>query len=153
MKVAKDSGTPAWTKLRDINKLMVQMLWSGYNYVARDIVARRILAKYHSNFDNYIIFGCPLFRSKEERRNLPRKDKSDWFRDDGTTATLAVPTTEGSTLAKTLRQTIKDFPGPKGTKVRNVETPGPSIQRGITINYPFKLDTCGRNNCPYYTHG
>ena len=83
------------------------MLWSSYNYVAREIVARRILSKYHSTINNFIIFGHPLFRSKEERRNLPRKDKSDWFRDDGTTATLVVPTTEGSTLAINLRKTIE----------------------------------------------
>ena len=129
------------------------MLWSGYNFAAREIVANRILAKYHSTVTNYVIFGRPLFRSKEERRSLPKKDKSDWFRDDGTTATLAVPTTEGSTLAKTLRKTLIDFPGPKGTKVRIVETPGPPIQQGISINNPFKLDTCGRTNCPFNTHG
>ena len=55
----------AWeTKLIDVNKLMIQMLWSGYNYVAREIVARWILAKYHSTVNNFVIFGRPLFRSK-----------------------------------------------------------------------------------------
>ena len=37
---------------------------------------------------------------KEERRKLPRDVKTNWFRSGGHTATIMVPTTPGSTLAK-----------------------------------------------------
>ena len=101
---------------------------------------------------NYRELGRPIYRSREERNLLPRKDKTDWFRDDGTTATLSVPSTPGSSLANIIRKTVLDFPGPKGTKVRIVETPGIPILRGMAINNPFKLKRCERTNCPYISH-
>ena len=128
----------------DLNKLMVQMMWSGQGYKSREIVAKRILAKHNSTMRNYWDLGRPIYRSREERLAIPRKDMTDWFRDDGTTAIMMVPTTTGSKLVRELRDTILKHPGPKGTKVRIVEKPGIPIMRGLMNNNPFKLQQCGR---------
>ena len=69
-----------------------------------------------------------------------------------TTATMAVPSTLGSSLANIIRNVIKSFPGPKGTRVRVLEVPGVPILRGLITNNPFKIRKCGRTKCPFMTH-
>ena len=144
--------TPWSIKVSDINTLMIQMMWSGHGYTSREIVANRILARYNSNMRNFLELGRPIYRSREERRLLPKKDKTNWFREDGTTATMAVPSTLGSSLANIIRNVIKSFPGPKGTRVRVLEVPGVPILRGLITNNPFKIRKCGRTKCPFMTH-
>ena len=108
---------PPWeTKLRDINKSTIQMLWSRYGYQSKKILAKRILAKYKSKVRNYRELGRPTYRSREERNLLPRKDKTDWFRDNGTTATLSVPSTPGTSLGNIIKKTALDFLVPKEQK-------------------------------------
>ena len=97
--------------------------------------------------------GRPLYRSKNERKLLVRTDKADLLRCDSSTATLMIPTTDGSKLAKLIRETLIKHPGPKGTRVRVLERPGIPIMRGIAVNNPFKLQSCGRDNCPLVAAG
>ena len=56
--------------------------------------------------------------------------------------------TKNSGLAKQLRQTLVNFPGPKGTSVKIMEQPGRPILSGISSNNPFKTIECDRGNCP-----
>ena len=132
---------------------MVSMMWSGHNRSARELVATRILAKFDSNMRNYNELNRPLYRSKAERRLQEKPDKSDWFRTDGTTTTVVVPTTAGSQLANRVRECIKNNLRPKGTKVRVVEKPGEPILGTIGKNDPFPPDWCGRNKCPVKISG
>ena len=59
--------------------------------------------------------GKPLYRSKEERKNVIKKDKSNWFRAEGATTTITVPTTNNSFLAKQLKEVLARNQGPRGT--------------------------------------
>ena len=92
------------------------MMWAGHNAKARELVARRVIAKYDSNMSNYYDLGRPIHRSKDERKLQLKPDKADWFRSDGTTTTMVVPTTAGSRLANLIKNYIGMFPGPKGTR-------------------------------------
>ena len=108
-------------RVRLINRLMVQMYWCGYRVKDREIVARRILAQHSNDLTSLQKEGRPLFRSKTERRETLKADKGTWFRAMGATATLMVPTTQNSALAKRLRVVLANNQGPKGTTVKVVE--------------------------------
>ena len=45
------------------------MLWAGYSLKDREIVARKILAKYNNDLQNLKIEGKPLYRTKEDRKH------------------------------------------------------------------------------------
>ena len=90
-----------------LNKLMISMHWGGYKEGTKRLVAVRILARYASNIENLKSMGRPLYRDKESRRLVVREDKSSWLRASGATATMMVPTTAGSRLAKGLPR-LKD---------------------------------------------
>ena len=132
---------------------MISMMWAGYNSKARETVATRILAKYNSNITNYEEYGRPIYRSKAERKLQVKPDKSDWFRGDGTTTTLVVPTTHNSELARIIRNTLKTNKGPRGTQVRVVEQPGIKLMSKLIKSDPFPMDWCGRIDCPIYRQG
>ena len=55
-------------KVHLINKLMIQMSWSGHKRKEREIVAQRILAKQENDRLNFELKGKPYYRSKKERR-------------------------------------------------------------------------------------
>ena len=118
----------------------------------REIVGRRVLAKHTNNLRNYREQNRPLYRSKEERRTYERPDKSNWFRNEGATATITVPFTRGSELAKELRNALIGT-GPRGTQVKVLERPGPKIMSGVARNNPFVRKTCNRQNCPLLMTG
>ena len=60
-----DLDTPWETKVSFINKLMIKMMWSGHTEATREVVARRILARYTTNLQNYNLYGRTLYRTKE----------------------------------------------------------------------------------------
>ena len=45
--------TPWSTQVKFLNKLMISMMWGGYTPKVREVVARRILAKYTNNLQNF----------------------------------------------------------------------------------------------------
>ena len=67
---------PWGEKVHLINKLMIQMSWSGHKRKKREIVAKRILAKQENDRLNFELEGKPYYRSKEERRQNIKGDKS-----------------------------------------------------------------------------
>ena len=136
-------------KLTHINRLMAQIMWAGYTQKTRETIAHRILGKQDRNLENLRLHNRPLYRSKLQRKAQDtRANKNTWFRAEGATATIMVPETRDSTLAKRLRIIVASVPGPKGTHVKVVERPGPPIMRGISSNNPFKLEQCPKEDCP-----
>ena len=81
--------------------------------------------------------------------SIEQTDKATWFRKAGATATLFVPTTQGSQLAKGIRIVLIKHPGPIGTTTKVVEKPGMAIHTSLSSNNPFPRKQCGRNKCPY----
>ena len=124
------------------------MLWGGYSEKVREIVARRILAKLDNNLYNEKHLGRPRYRDKDVRRQQTKPDKATWFREDGSTATIMLPSSSGSRLAKEVRATLARYPGPLGTKTKVLERPGPPIMTGLTRNNTFPRLDCHRETCP-----
>ena len=87
---------PWETRIEHLNRLSVSMKWAGYNQEVRSTVVTRVLARYDQNITNYKESGRPLYRSREQRTLNPKKNKAEWFRDGGATATVTVPCTPGS---------------------------------------------------------
>ena len=135
-------------KLPLINKLMIQMLWAGYSFKDREIVARRIMAKYQNDMKSLIMESKPLYRTKMERNKELKVNKATWFRQMGATTTIKVPMTRNSELAKRLRIVLGQNPGPRGTSVKIQEQPGCPILSGLAKNNPFKSGVCHKGNCP-----
>ena len=113
----------------------------GYTPKVREVVARRILAKHTNDLRNYLEQNRPIYRSIEERNEVTRPDKSNWFRKEGETATITLPCTRGSELAKLLREALVGT-GPRGIQVKFIEKPGPRIMFGVSQNKPFKRKSC-----------
>ena len=65
---------------------------------------------------------------------MVKEDKSSWFRKLGATATIMVPTTRGSSLAKGLREVLRKHGGPVGISTKVVERPGRAVHSNITSN-------------------
>ena len=141
-----------WEEQREyLNQLSIQMMWSGYSQKCRELVIRRVLAKKDNDLFNLKHLDRPIYRTKQERSLIMKEDKSTWFRSSGATATMTIPATKDSRLAKLLREVVKRNPGPVGTSVKIVERPGPPIPRGLARNNPFPRTTCGRTTCPLAT--
>jgi len=143
------TSLPWMTVCGFLNKLMVSMLWDGYPERTRRIVAQMIVARHNTNLHNLKEYGRKLYRSKEDRVSMERIDKATWFRKAGATATLFVPTTPGSQLAKGIRDVLSKYAGPIGTTTKVVEKPGMAIHTSISSNNPFPRGQCGRSKCPY----
>ena len=120
-----------------INKLMISMFWAKYPEEVRRMVGVRIMARRNTNLKNLEDLGRPLYRDKATRRAVPKKDKATWFRGSGATATIMVPTTPGSALAKGIRTLLLQAGGPIGTQTKVLEHPGSNIHQGISPNNPF----------------
>ena len=135
-------------KLVFLNKLMISMKWAGHPESVREIVARRSLARYFTNLRNLADTGRPLYRSMDMRRETLKEDKATWFRAQGATATIMVPWTPESSLARKLREVVKSSGGPRGTSVKVVERPGQSIMSQVSSGKLFTRESCGRDTCP-----
>lgn len=129
------------------NKLMIQILWAGYNKKDREIVSRQILAKYTNDIYNSEVEGRKIYRTKADRQSDTKVTKATWFRKLGATTTLRVPATRNSELAKEIRHVLGQYPGPKGTMVKVQEQPGKPLLSGLTNN-PFNTGNCPKGNCP-----
>ena len=112
------------------------------------MVLKRVIAKRENDIHNLETLNHLLYRTKQERSLVMKEDKATWFRGSGATATLSIPATRNSCLAKMIRETVSRHPGPVGTSVKVVERPGPPITRGLSRNNPFPRLSCGRNKCP-----
>ena len=88
-----------------------------------------------------------MYRSKLERAEKVKADKSNWFRAEGATATITIPATRNSELAKNIREKLIGT-GPRGTQVKVIEKPGPLIMSHLSRNNPFQRSSCGRPRCP-----
>ena len=66
---------PWKVRLRYINRLMAQMMWSGYSQSIREVVARRLIAKIDTNLYNLKHLDRPIYRSREEMMAAPKHNK------------------------------------------------------------------------------
>ena len=82
-----------------------------------------------------------------------KTDKATWFRSQGATATIMIPWTENSSLARKLRTVLEEFRGPKGTSVKVVEKPGVMVMTDVRSNKKFTRISCGRDKCPLRSAG
>ena len=102
---------------------------------------------------NYKETGRPPYRSIDQRKEVIKVDKATWFHKEGTTATLMVPWTRNSDLAKKLREVVMSSQGPRGTSVKIVEKPGLAVMSMIRGKKKFRRLSCGRLKCPLVASG
>ena len=114
-----DLETPWNQQVEYLNKLMVSMMWGGYTPKIREIVARRVLAKYTNNLRNFREQGRPLYRSKYERNQVMKPDKTNWFRKEGATATLTVPCTKKFPFSKRFKENTGRYRSKRDTSKDN----------------------------------
>ena len=124
------------------------MLWAGYSQKDREIVTRRILAKYSNDILNNHIEGRKLYRTKADRKQDIKTMKATWFRKLGATTTIKVPATKNSELAKEIRLVLGQYTGPKGTTVKVQEQPGRPVLSGLISSNPFTTGHCPKGDCP-----
>ena len=62
---------PWEVRLRYINRLMAQMMWSEYSQSIREVVARRLIAKIDTDLYNLKHLDRPIYRSREETMTAP----------------------------------------------------------------------------------
>ena len=129
------------------------MYWARYPETVQRTVATRIVAKRNTNLENLRSIGRPIYRNKEERRKVPRDDKTNWFRNGGHTAAIMVATTPGYIMAKGIRELLKENQRTIGTSTKEVERPGSTIHMGLAPNNPFLRINCHRTDCPYQVSG
>ena len=142
-----------WTsKTPHLNDLMLAMMRAGHNQPFRETVLSRILARYDNNLKLNNEENKPIYRSKPERIEQKLKEgiknKSNWYREGGFTATLSIPTTSGDKLITSVKEAIKREPGPKYTKTKLIQSPGMPIMADLTSSNPFPRPNCGRKTCP-----
>ena len=70
----------------------------------------------------------------------------------GATATLMIPTTTGSELARRLREVVTHHPGPRGTSLKICEIPGKPLMTGLK-KAPSVHNNCHNMNCPLESSG
>ena len=93
-----------------------------------------------------------MFWSKIEREAYIRsiggkKNKSDWFRKDGTTTTATVPTTPDGLLAKQMTASLAACPAPGKCKTKVIEGGGQTVKQNLMRGNPFPRQSCGREDC------
>ena len=74
--------------------------------------------------------------------------KTNWFREGGATATVAVPTTAESVVKNEATEAVKKDKGPKLTMTKVVENPGLPVMAAILSKKLLKRSNCGRPLCP-----
>ena len=116
-----------------------------------EIVAKRSLARHFNNLKNLKESGRPLYRSLEMRKEVIKEHKATWFRAQGASATIMVPWTQDSSLARRLRKVQEVNKGPKGTQVKVVERPGQMVMTQVRSGTQFTRVSCGRKECPLRT--
>ena len=91
-------------------------------------------------------------RSKQERDTYiksigGRKNKSDWFRKDGTSTMATVPTTPAGLLAKQMTASLAACPAPGNCKTKLIEGGGLTVKQNLVRGKPFPRQSCGREDC------
>ena len=95
--------------------------------------------------------GHPINRPKEIISKTSRKGRKnvEWFRTNSTPydTVLFVPATQGSVLAKTLKQHEERNNQGRSTRIRIVETAGRSVKQVLAPNYPWPTLKCNDLEC------
>ena len=113
---------PRENKVQHLNSFCVAMSQAGHTEQYRTMIITRVLARYQNSLKNHLNKSRKMYRSRVEREATSNTtDKSSWFKKDGFTNTLAIPTTPGGRLAALVRKTLERCPAPGRTRTRVVE--------------------------------
>ena len=131
------------TKIDLLNQLSAEMYQAGYSQNFRQIMLNRILHAY-----------IKLLRDHDNNISMYREPKNrqtdqQWFSKLGYKASLNVPTTENSELAKLIQTKLKS----KGQNIKVTESAGPSITRSLQRSNPNPPANCGRQECAMCLNG
>ena len=68
----------------------ISMNWTSYRPETRKVLMRRVLARHDGNLENLRELGKPLYRTRVERQNKVKPDKTNMVRTGGDIATITV---------------------------------------------------------------
>ena len=133
-----------------LNKYMVTMVKAGYHQEYRKNILLNAFAVYDSKIKKHIDDECPLNSppgyKKVERQKAKVQKKRNWATKGGYIASIIVPSTPDSELAKMLRE-VAENESEAGIKFKVVEKGGMTIEKMLQNSNPTASGKCGKSNC------
>ena len=128
------------------------MMDCGHSESFRFTVFSRLVGNYINNLSNHNQGTRLMFRSRQERnkqikRSEGKRSKADWYRKDGTTNIITVPTTPGGVLATKMAAFLATCPTPGRCKTKVQEGGGSTVKRNLVRGNTFPRRSCGRQDC------
>ena len=135
-----------------LNRFSSDMKLSGHTPSFRGIVLKRVILKYENDLSNHTEGKKMMYRSQEERLKQKEVEKQSsskdgWFRSDGATSTLTVPSTPNGALAEKVRENLSRGRQPAGTRTKVIESGGVLTNAGILKSNQFPITNCLRADC------
>ena len=135
-----------------LNRFSSDMKLSGHTPSFRGIVLKRVILKYENDLSNHTEGKKMMYRSQEERLKQKEVEKQSsskdgWFRSDGATSTLTVPSTPNGALAEKVRENLSRGRQPAGTRTKVIESGGVLTNAGILKSNQFPISNCLRADC------
>ena len=112
----------------------------------------KALDKHLKEIGDWQTGGPSIYRSRSEReveqeRKGGKSRDDNWQRRRGVDATLEVPATVDSKLAKQMQTALDSIPAPNGAKVKATEGMGRSTRQFLSKSDPFPVTSCDRPDC------
>ena len=124
---------------------------SGYNRGFRAKVIGEGITGYLNTIRRNLLAGHPINRPKEiiSKTSWKGRNNVEWFKTDKTPYDTVhfIPATQGSVLAKTLKQHEERNNQGRSTRIRIVETAGRSVKQVLALNYPWPNVNCNDLEC------
>ena len=124
-------------KINLLNQLSSEMYQAGYSQNFRQVMLSRIVHAYTKLLNDHQN-DISMYKGR-----MNKQTDQTWFLKLDYKASLNVPTTENSTLAKKIQAKLKS----KGQKIKVTELAGPSITRSLQKSNPNPPINCGRKEC------
>lgn len=130
-----------------MNTFVMKMQYSGYGKKFRHEVIDAALKAHEEMVRKDREGEVPLYRPKEwkreEREQLKRQKRKDWYKKGGYRSVIFVPATPNSELRKMLEEDVQS----SGIKIKIVETAGTNMKRMLQRSDPFKSRNCLKEEC------
>ena len=130
-----------------VEEYIRRMQYSGYTKRERAEVYKKAKAKFDDMIKKSNDGTQPLYRSKDwhanERKEMKKTKKKEWYTRDGSEAVFFVETTPDGTLAEACKKAFKNA----GLKVKVIERTGKTVKAALTKSNPFKKNGCNDPTC------
>ena len=142
-----------------LNKFMLKLKNSGYNYKFRTEISDSILKAHQKIVEDDLKGVKPMYRSaewnKEARQMAKSKKKFNWWNNEKSkiqySSVLFVTPTPGGVLASDVQRREEELNRNNPERVKIVERGGLKIKDILCSKNPFKKANCTQKTCPMCT--